>query len=174
MFGSRGSRGGGSREWCDALMTAVLMVKLGYIRRRRPKSQLSRHPDGLVFANTYFVRAKKNKGTLGKLRRSEAARCYPPTYPNSTKMAEDRLTEQSKSLCALEAALQPAVRNSSKEQKKTAHEIMKGAGAEPDLLCPITFAPHIPSLACGYALVSCLLTSDGHQQRLTQCHRVRL
>jgi len=85
-------------------------------------------PQWNVFANTFRADKEKN-ARLCKSTENEQARSkmMSASLPDSLGMMAARLTAQLESLRAMEAAIQPLYAILSKEQKKTADEIMKGA-----------------------------------------------
>jgi len=85
-------------------------------------------PQWNVFANTFRADKEKN-ARLCKSTENEQARSkmMSASLPESLGMMAARLTAQLESLRAMEAAIQPLYSILSKEQKKTADEIMKGA-----------------------------------------------
>ena len=101
--------------------------QLGYIKEEL-KITAEQEPQWTVFANT-FRAGKEKQGHACKMAQERSRSMLSANLTDSMKMAEDRLTEQLESLRALEAALQPLYAILSKEQKKTADEIMKGAAS---------------------------------------------
>ena len=85
-------------------------------------------PQWHVFANTFRADKEKN-ARLCKSTENEQARSkmMSASLPESLGMMAARLTVRLESLRAMEAAIQPLYSILSKEQKKTADEIMKGA-----------------------------------------------
>jgi protein CpxP len=87
-------------------------------------------PQWNVFANTFRADKEKN-ARLCKATENEESRSkmMSASLPESLGMMAARLTVRLESLRAMEAAIQPLYSILSKEQKKTADEIMKGASA---------------------------------------------
>ena len=85
-------------------------------------------PQWNVFANTFRADKEKN-ARLCKSTENEQARSkmMSASLPRSLGMMAARLTARLKSIRAMEAAIQPLYSILSKEQKKTASKIMKGA-----------------------------------------------
>jgi hypothetical protein len=85
-------------------------------------------PQWNVFANTFRADKEKN-ARLCKSTENEQARSkmMSASLPESLGMMAARLTVRLESLRAMEAAIEPLYSILSKEQKKTADEIMKGA-----------------------------------------------
>lgn len=79
-----------------------------------------------VFANV-FREDKEKQARLCRTAQEQSRSIMSANLPESLKIRVDRLEEQIESLRALEAAVQPLYAILSKEQKKTADEIMKGA-----------------------------------------------
>jgi hypothetical protein len=84
-------------------------------------------PQWNVFANTFRADKEKN-ARLCKSTENEQARSkmMSSSLPESLGMMAARLTVRLESLRAMEAAIEPLYSILSKEQKKTADEIMKG------------------------------------------------
>ena len=85
-------------------------------------------PQWNVFANTFRADKEKN-ARLCKSTENEQARSkmMSASLPESLGMMAARLTVRLESLRAMEAAIEPLYSILSKEQRKTADEIMKGA-----------------------------------------------
>jgi hypothetical protein len=85
-------------------------------------------PQWNVFANTFRADKEKN-ARLCRATENEESRLkmMSASLPESLGMMTARLTARLESLRAMEAAIQPLYAILSREQKKTADEIMKGA-----------------------------------------------
>ena len=85
-------------------------------------------PQWNVFANTFRADKEKNARLCRTTENEESrAKMMSASLPESIGMMAARLTVRLESLRAMEAAIQPLYSILSKEQKKTADEIMKGA-----------------------------------------------
>jgi hypothetical protein len=85
-------------------------------------------PQWNVFANTFRADKEKNARLCKTMENEESrAKMMSASLPESLGMMAARLTVRLESIRAMEAAIQPLYSILSKEQKKTADEIMKGA-----------------------------------------------
>ncbi len=85
-------------------------------------------PQWNVFANTFRADKEKNARLCRATENEESrSKMMSASLPESLGMMAARLTVRLESLRAMEAAIQPLYSILSKEQKKTADEIMKGA-----------------------------------------------
>jgi len=86
----------------------------------------AQEPQWNVFANVF--RANKEKQLQScRMAQEQSRSMASASLPESIKIKEDRLSEQLEALRVLDAALQPLYSSLSKEQKKTADEILRGA-----------------------------------------------
>lgn len=101
--------------------------QLAYLRTEL-KITDAQTPQWNVFANTFRADKEKN-ARLCKTTENEESRSkmMSASLPESLGMMAARLTVKLESLRAMEAAIQPLYSILSKEQKKTADEVMKGA-----------------------------------------------
>ncbi|KAF2989154.1 Spy/CpxP family protein refolding chaperone [Methylocystis sp. MJC1] len=79
-----------------------------------------------VFANVFRGNKEKQHQSC-KVAQEQSRSMMAASLPESIKIKEDQLSEQLEALRVLDAALQPLYASLSKEQKKTADEILKGA-----------------------------------------------
>jgi hypothetical protein len=85
-------------------------------------------PQWNVFANTFRADKEKNAHLCRATENEESrSKIMSASLPESLGMMAARLTARLESLRAMEAAIRPLYLILSKEQKKTADEIMKGA-----------------------------------------------
>ncbi len=133
VFGAANAQEMGMAGSPGAMGTQAMMCRayervdgqLGYIQAER-KITAAQEPQWEAFANMF--RADKEKQARACRSAQEKSRsAQSASLPESMKMRADRLEEQLESLRALEAAVQPLYSMLSREQKRTADEIMKGA-----------------------------------------------
>lgn len=99
--------------------------QLAYIKAELKITE-AQEPQWSVFMNMF--RADKEKQARAcKAAQEQSRQMISASLPESMKIKVERLAEQLQSLRALEAAVQPLYSILSKDQKKTADEIMKGA-----------------------------------------------
>lgn len=99
--------------------------QLAYIKTEL-RITAAQEPQWTVFANVF--RANKEKqGQTCKMAQEQSRAMMSASLPESIRVKEDQLSEQLEALRVLDAALQPLYASLSKEQKKTADEILKGA-----------------------------------------------
>ena len=98
--------------------------QLGFIKAEL-KITAAQEPQWSVFANM-FRADKERQANACQTAQQQSRSQMSASLPESMRMKEDRLAEQLDSLRALEAAVQPLYSVLTKEQKKTADEILKG------------------------------------------------
>jgi LTXXQ motif family protein len=126
MPGATG-RGMSGRGMASCRMDEHIDGQLAYLKTELRITD-AQTPQWNVFANTF--RADKEKDArLCKSTDNEESRSkmMSASLPDSLEMMAVRLTVRLESLRAMEAAIRPLYSILSKEQKKTADEIMKGA-----------------------------------------------
>jgi periplasmic protein CpxP/Spy len=82
-------------------------------------------PQWNVFANIFRTNKEKQLQTC-RTAQEQSRSMISASLPDSIKIKEDQLSDQLEALRVLDAALQPLYSSLSKEQKKTADEILKG------------------------------------------------
>ena len=98
--------------------------QLGFIKAEL-KITAAQEPQWNVFANM-FRADKERQARACRTAQEQSRSLMSASLPESMRMKADRLAEQLDSLRALEAAVQPLYSILTKEQKKTADEILKG------------------------------------------------
>jgi hypothetical protein len=85
----------------------------------------AQEPQWNVFANIFRTNKEKQSQNC-RMAQEQSRSMMSASLPESIKMKEDQLSDQLESLRVLDAALQPLYASLSKEQKRTADEILKG------------------------------------------------
>jgi hypothetical protein len=85
----------------------------------------AQEPQWNVFANIFRTNKEKQFQSC-RMAQEQSRSMMSASLPESIKMKEDQLSDQLESLRVLDAALQPLYASLSKEQKRTADEILKG------------------------------------------------
>lgn len=99
--------------------------QLAYIKTEL-KITAVQEPQWNVFANV-FRSNKEKQAQSCRMAQEQSRSMMSASLPESMKMKVDQLSEQLEALRVLDAALQPLYASLSKEQKKTADDILKGA-----------------------------------------------
>jgi hypothetical protein len=122
-MGQGGAATGGHGMMCRAYERVE--GQLAYIKTEL-RITAAQDPQWNVFANVF--RANKEKQFQScKMAQEQSRSMMSASLPESIKFKEDQLSDQLEALRVLDAALQPLYASLSKEQKKTADEILKGA-----------------------------------------------
>jgi hypothetical protein len=82
-------------------------------------------PQWNVFANVFRTNKEKQYRNC-RMAQEQSRSMMSASLPESIKIKEDQLSEQLETLRVLDAALQPLYASLSKEQRKTADEVLKG------------------------------------------------
>jgi hypothetical protein len=85
----------------------------------------AQEPQWNVFANIFRTNKEKQFQSC-RMAQEQSRSMMSASLPESIKIKEDQLSDQLEALRVLDAALQPLYASLSKEQKKTADEILKG------------------------------------------------
>jgi LTXXQ motif family protein len=126
MEGAMG-RGMSGRGMTMCRMDEHIDGQLAYLKTEL-KITDAQTPQWNVFANTFRADKEKNARICRATENEESrSKMMSASLPESLGMMAARLTVRLESLRAMEAAIQPLYLILSKEQKKTADEIMKGA-----------------------------------------------
>jgi hypothetical protein len=126
MEGAMG-RGMSGRGMTMCRMDEHIDGQLAYLKTEL-KITDAQTPQWNVFANTFRADKEKNARICRATENEESrSKMMSASLPESLGMMAARLTVRLESLRAMEAAIQPLYSILSKEQKKTADEIMKGA-----------------------------------------------
>lgn len=99
--------------------------QLAYIKTEL-RITAAQEPQWNVFANVFRANKEKQYQSC-RMAQEQSRSMMSASLPESMKIKEDRLSEQLEALRVLDAALQPLYASLSKEQRKTADEILKGA-----------------------------------------------
>jgi hypothetical protein len=99
--------------------------QLAYIKTEL-RITAAQEPQWNVFANVFRANKEKQYRSC-RLAQEQSRSMTSASLPESIKIKEDHLSEELEALRVLDAALQPLYATLSKEQKKTADEILKGA-----------------------------------------------
>lgn len=99
--------------------------QLAYIKTEL-RITAAQEPQWGVFANVFRGNKEKQHHNC-RVAQEQSRSMMAASLPESIKIKEDQLSEQLEALRVLDAALQPLYASLSKEQKKTADEILKGA-----------------------------------------------
>jgi hypothetical protein len=98
--------------------------QLAYIKTEL-RITAAQEPQWNVFANVFKANKEKQYQSC-RMAQEQSRSMMSASLPESIKLKEDRLSEQLEALRVLDAALQPLYASLSREQKKTADEILKG------------------------------------------------
>ncbi|MBG0792078.1 Spy/CpxP family protein refolding chaperone [Methylocystis sp. H62] len=99
--------------------------QLAYIKTEL-RITAAQEPQWNVFANVFRANKEKQYRSC-RMAQEQNRSMMSASLPESIKIKEDHLSEELEALRVLDAALQPLYATLSKEQRKTADEILKGA-----------------------------------------------
>ena len=125
MRGARSMHPGSAEQGMMCRVDEHIDGQLGYIKAELRVTE-AQTPQWNVFADA-FRSDKENQALACKTAQEQARSMASAPLPDSMKMMADRLTARLESLRAMQAAIAPLYASLSKEQKKMADEIMKGA-----------------------------------------------
>jgi LTXXQ motif family protein len=120
-------RGMSGQEMTLCRMDEHIDGQLAYLKTELKITE-AQTPQWNVFANTFRADKEKNARLCRATANEESrSKMVSASLPESLGMMAARLTVRLESLRAMEAAIRPLYSILSREQKKTADEIMKGA-----------------------------------------------